>query len=569
MLLTNFWLNLNWYNLNFIENIIFIFFVVFLLGILFENNSNSKTIKFLHLIVFFLIFSNIFFYDMNVIIKEFAIRNFENYVVWPTIAINPLTNLYFFISSFLVSVIFLSFYDEFFIKENNRIEYSFLIFLIYIASLALIVSMDLIEILVALECIALASYILVSFERNNKWSSLGGIQYLIISTIPATLFILGIILLYSNFGTFIKNNLELILNSFIVVKNYVYEYSYLNSNLSLWTQILTNNDIIVNEIPVFSNNVFQEYIVKQNYLLLLQESNFDTLFISSNYVYLSVELALFFMIANFLFKVTAAPFHIWAPSIYNNAPLASTLFLATFSKVVMFSFFINLFLSTFYNLKAFWGLILLFASILSIAFGMFGAFNEKFIKKFVVFSSMSHVGFMLVGFPFFLFEGNKFIVNYLIIYTISSLIIWFIFLTSKQNVKFLTNLKLILGGDALLNFIFSINMFSMSGIPPLAGFFVKFDILYFLLNSSNFYLSFFILLATVANFFYYLRMIKIIYFENISVIDYFSKTQSLFNKNNTSKYLLISIMIHLILFYVLYYERSFFYIMDHILKILI
>jgi NADH-quinone oxidoreductase subunit N len=135
-------------------------------------------------------------------------------------------------------------------------------------------------------------------------------------------------------------------------------------------------------------------------------------------------------------------------------------------------------------------------------------------------------------------------------------------------VKFLTNLKLILGSDALLNFIFSINMFSMSGIPPLAGFFVKFDILFYIINSSNFYLSFFILLATVANFFYYLRMIKIIYFENTNM-DFMYKSKNIVKADNTSKYFIITTCIHIILFFVLYYERTFFFILDNILKSLI
>jgi NADH:ubiquinone oxidoreductase subunit 2 (subunit N) len=87
---------------------------------------------------------------------------------------------------------------------------------------------------------------------------------------------------------------------------------------------------------------------------------------------------------------------------------------------------------------------------------------------------------------------------------------------SRKNIKFLTNLKIILANNFFLNLIFAINIFSMAGIPPLAGFFIKFDVLYYVLYSSNFYLTFFILLITVINFFYYLRLIKIVYFESIN-----------------------------------------------------
>ena len=418
LFINSYLINLNFYNnifdyifLNvYIENIIFIFLVLFVLIILFENILTCKKVKFLNFLIFYMVFLNIILYDPNIILNiYFETKN--KYNIWFFTDINFFSNFFFFISSFFFSLIILGFFDELFIKENKKSEYSLILYLSFFVSNLLIISYDLIEIFLCLECISLCSYVLVGFERQNRLSALAGVRYIILGSFPAVVFILGVSLLYKNFGSFFKNNIEIIMNNI-----FLYEYS--QKNILNW-KIFTDNLVNTNNL-VKTDNLFETFSLNSIYNNYFLENNFNITIYKLNYYYIiSVELALLLLMINFLFKMTAAPFHVWAPSIYNDAPIASTLFLTVFLKIVLLSFFINFFLATFYSFKFFWGLIIFFVSFLTMFVGMFGAFSEKYIKKFIIYSSMGHVGFMIIGFPFFLIEDYKYIMNYLIYYFIS------------------------------------------------------------------------------------------------------------------------------------------------------
>lgn len=315
-----------------------------------------------------------------------------------------------------------------------------------------------------------------------------------------------------------------------------------------------NHDIINIDCIDITNYYFSIL----NYLnYYLNNLNLNQNSILNEYFFLSINIALLLIIINISFKITAAPFHIWAPIIYNNGSIASVTFLAIFSKLVLFLFLINILSTTFYYLKPYWSYILFFMSLLSICFGMLGAFNEKLIKKFFIFSSMTDVGFMLLGFSFYTVNIYKFVINYLFVYNLSSIIIWMLLLYLKTKTKFLTNLQSILVNSAILNLIFSLNIFSLAGIPPFGGFFVKFDILINLILSSNYIIGFFLLLITVINFFYYLRLIKIIYFEN-------NNFKVIYNIIDTLKLLLIIFIIYLVCGFELFMQHSFLFIIDKI-----
>jgi len=130
------------------------------------------------------------------------------------------------------------------------------------------------------------------------------------------------------------------------------------------------------------------------------------------------------------------------------------------------------------------------------------------------------------------------------------------YLTRKTT--YLTNLKALSINHPVLSFIFSVTLFSLSGIPPLAGFFVKFEIFYSILNTGNYYLVLLLFILTVFSFFYYLRIIKILYFEN----------NTLFIKNKNQDLLklrVISILFHLILFFVIFVSEPIIFIMENML----
>jgi len=261
----------------------------------------------------------------------------------------------------------------------------------------------------------------------------------------------------------------------------------------------------------------------------------------------SVSLAILFLLVNFIFKLTGSPFHIWAPSVYDNAPLLSSTFLSIFSKMIILSFLITTLLNTFSLMVDVWQWILLFSSLSTILVSIVGAISERVLKRFYVYSSMTHIGFMFLGILSGTTSGLVGTLNYLMVYVLSSLFMWiFLFFLSK-NLTHITNLKLIANHSPILGFMFSIIMFSTAGIPPLSGFFVKFDILQSLLFSSFYYIAFLVLLFSVLTFFYYLRLVKIVYFESK---DTFLK---IYNFNSKKMFILTYLFLFLT-FYIFYIQ---------------
>jgi len=327
---------------------------------------------------------------------------------------------------------------------------------------------------------------------------------------------------------------------------------------------LLHNIFLLNTTPLFyeagisnSNYLFKlEWILGSGEFLYWDEiwENFffsyfnETSFYQFEYfdIFFPFYLIIIFLLINLAFKLTAAPFHFWAPAIYGGTPLASLTFLSIFSKLTIIFFMFGLFLNVFNILSTIWQPLLLIIAFLSVIISILGAFSEKLFKKFYIYSSIGHVGFLLIGFTTLSKNGIYGTLNYLIIYIISSLIIWFIILHLTKKTMTLVNLKGLSFNQSLLSFIFIITIFSLSGIPPLGGFFVKYEIFYSVINSSFFFEGFILLLLTVISFFYYLRLIKIIYFENSG--------QIIKNKN------LIDIKIKLIIF--LYLYLIFYFIID-------
>jgi NADH-quinone oxidoreductase subunit N len=165
---------------------------------------------------------------------------------------------------------------------------------------------------------------------------------------------------------------------------------------------------------------------------------------------------------------------------------------------------------------------------------------------------------MILGIAVLNYEGIQGTIDYLIIYIISSFIVWFIVMHLTKKTTHLISFKGLSYNYPVLSLILVISLFSISGLPPMGGFFVKFEIFYSLLNSSKYYIGYLLLLSTVASFFYYLRLIKIIYFENNKELKK--------NKNlNDIKLRLISILILILPFYILFIQEPFFYIIKEII----
>lgn len=243
-----------------------------------------------------------------------------------------------------------------------------------------------------------------------------------------------------------------------------------------------------------------------------------------------------FLFFGFLFKLTAAPFHIWAPDVYEGAPTAVTAFFATLPKASLLPpFWRVLFLTTHWNgsnyslesndgENGFLITLLIFSVFLSIAIGTFAALGQRKMKRLLAYSSIAHIGFILMGFVCESFGGFQSIFIYYPIYMITTLGIFSILTTNlwsrrvfgrEEGIggKYITDFAGIGKRQPILSLIFSIFFFSLAGIPPLAGFYSKAFLFFAALLSGIFFLGLFGILASVCSCFYYIRFIRIFYFE--------------------------------------------------------
>ena len=456
---------------------------------------------------------------------------------------NLFSKLFFVYALFIVSIFLYGIADRFFVANSYEIEFSLLVFFIHLGGLFLFSVSNVIEFVLAIEIVTLATYALTAFDRKNRFSAEAGVQYFILGSLPSGLLVLGTALLYKSWGTLGFADLDLLLTDATAPLTLFTEAQPDEIWIPMGTLSYVDGEVYIH---LYEQEEFLEFQPWNDFIEPFD--NFDAILASATpYAYATLA-AIFLIFFNFLFKLTAAPFHFWAPSIYGKAPLASVTFLSIFSKGMIFfaltKFLFTLFHAYFYILLPF----LIFVSVLSVLFGMIGAFAEKGIKRFFVYSSMGHVGFMLLGLSLSTREGLSATFHYLPVYIITSFIMWFILLDLGEEKNELIHFSVLKNSNSLLALIFSLIIFSMSGIPPLGGFFVKLDILAAVLESSRFYTNFLLLFFTVASFFYYLRVVKIIFFDNNNDFET--------NKYRSEDRLwMISVLFIILLFYLFLVEK--------------
>ena len=215
----------------------------------------------------------------------------------------------------------------------------------------------------------------------------------------------------------------------------------------------------------------------------------------------------------FTFKWAAWPSYNWAIFIYNISNSGAAGFLSFSMKFVyaIFLLFLNVYI--FNYLDIFWNLVFIVISIASSTFVVLGAVNERFIKKFLLYSSLGHVGFMLLGFIYFISGGFEILFAYLIVFTLMSNISWIFIVSSLQNVKLLNSFVLFLKNNYVSKILLSLTLFALSGLPPFGGFFIKFEMLLLAIYSSDYFLVVSLLLLSLVTLFYYIRIIKILLFD--------------------------------------------------------
>jgi len=246
-------------------------------------------------------------------------------------------------------------------------------------------------------------------------------------------------------------------------------------------------------------------------------TNFDLIANQLNKENTGAVFAMVFILVGLAFKVSAVPFHMWTPDVYEGAPTSITNYFAVVPKVAGIAVLIKFMLIPFSNIITEWKTIMIFISIASMILGAVAAIGQKNIKRLLAYSSIGHVGYALAGVATGVTSGYESTIVYISIYVIMNIGAFSCLYLLKKDGEYKENISDLSGiskKNPILAISFLIILFSLAGIPPLGGFFAKFYVFTAVLEQKMYALAIIGLLTTVISAFYYLRVIKIIYFDD-------------------------------------------------------
>ena len=245
-------------------------------------------------------------------------------------------------------------------------------------------------------------------------------------------------------------------------------------------------------------------------------TNFEVISLNLNENNTGAVFGIVFIIVGLAFKVSAVPFHMWTPDVYEGSPTSVTSFFALVPKIAALSVFIRFMYVPFINVISHWQTIIVFLAVASMILGAVAAIGQNNIKRLIAYSSIGHMGYALAGLATGTNDGIQSTIIYLTIYLVMNLGIFScIFMMKRQNI-FYENISYLSGLSKtrpMLSLGLMIILFSLAGIPPLAGFFAKFYVFMAVIESEMYALAIIGLVTTVVSAFYYLRIIKVIYFD--------------------------------------------------------
>jgi NADH-quinone oxidoreductase subunit N len=231
---------------------------------------------------------------------------------------------------------------------------------------------------------------------------------------------------------------------------------------------------------------------------------------------IGIVFGIVFLLAGLCFKVSAVPFHMWTPDVYEGAPTPVTAFFASAPKVAALAVFTRVALTAFPGIVTQWQQIVVFVAIASMALGSFAAIGQTNIKRLMAYSSIGHMGFALVGLAAGTAEGAQGVLVYIAIYVAMTLGSFAVIITMKRNGQAVENISDFSGlsrTNPLLAFFFAMLLFSLAGIPPLAGFFAKWYVFVAAIKADLFTLAVIGVLTSVVGAYYYLTIVKVMYFD--------------------------------------------------------
>jgi NADH-ubiquinone oxidoreductase chain 2 len=361
-------------------------------------------------------------------------------------------------------------------EQFRIIEYPLIILFIVTGAVFLISTADLVSVFLSIELQSYGLYIISTLYRDSESATASGLTYFLLGGLSSCFILLGSALLYANSGTTSLDNIYVITS--------------------------------VSELYSYSISFYQLYYL---------------------------NLALIVLSVGFLFKVSAAPFHFWSPDVYDGIPTIVTTFVAIIAKISIFIFLLDLVYYTDFNYFDFsWKNILVLSSLLSLFIGSVLGLSQFRIKRLYAYSTISHVGFILLALSINSVESIQSFIFYILQYSISNLNVFLILVSigfslylyvykdkeDKENlidknnspVQLINQIKGYFHINPFLSISFAITIFSFVGIPPIIGFFAKQMILSAALDNGYIFMSLIAILTSVIGAGYYLNLIKQIFF---------------------------------------------------------
>ena len=460
-------------------------------------------------------------------------------------------------------------------QKINQFEYILLILFSVLGLFLLCSANDLLTAYLAIELQSLSFYVLAAFKKNSTFSVDAGIKYFILGAFASSLFLFGSSLLYGITGTinfeefkalfmFTFSEQEKFTGEEIALQFYYLDfiteeiryYVFLdsNSNFHNLMSCLNQVDVLVDfftRLTIGMKEVDLDGMLGGNFsesCAFVEATGFIHEFDLEIFNDSLIKFALIFILISLFFKLTIAPFHLWAPDVYEGSPSSSTFFFSVVPKLAIFVLLLRIFYHSFYGFVDSWRYFIVLIVILSVIVGSFGGLEQRKLKSLLVYSTISHMGYSLIAFSSGTFESLQILISYLIIYSFSGLCIWSVFMVTKlknnyfqkQN-KDLTDLVLLGQSNYMLAIFFTTVLFSVAGFPPMIGFLVKMGVFLSAIESSMYFVALISILCSVIGTFYYIRLIKILYFEKVLV-------GKLYYPINFQTSILITILFYLFIF---------------------
>lgn len=328
-------------------------------------------------------------------------------------------------------------------------EYPVLMLFATVGMMLMASASDMISLYVGLELQSLALYVLAAFNRENAKSSEAGLKYFVLGALSSGLLLYGISLIYGYAGS----------TDFVKLA------------------------FVLRDAPSHT---------------------------------LGIIFGMVFICAGLAFKVSAVPFHMWAPDVYEGAPTPVTAFFSAGPKIAALALLIRVLHQPLLALSAEWGQVIVFAAVASMILGSFAGLQQKSLKRLMAYSSIANVGYALTGLAVLSKSGLQAMLIYLAVYYLNTLGTFGVILCLRREnkpVEQLSDLAGISKTNPLLALAMTMFMFSLAGVPPLAGFFGKYFIFLSAVQAGMVPLAIIGVLTSVIAAFYYLRIIKVMYFD--------------------------------------------------------